>query len=93
MCTRVVVVDVLSAPAAWDPDDVTILVRHGADAEAVHREVCAILADLDSPVPTDSGVPLCWCGDAVPLPAWVAEGSRRRGTHSRQHAWQVSRGA
>lgn len=93
MCVRVVVADVLPAVAVWDPDDVTILVRRCVDAEAAHREVRAILADLDSPVPTETGVPLCWCGDAVSLPTWMAVGPRRRSMGSRQQAWQVSRGA
>lgn len=93
MCTRVVVVDVLPALAVWDADDVTILVRRGADREAAHREVCAILADLDSPLPSDRGVPLCWCGDAVPLPHEITADTRRRRMHSAQQVWQVSRGA
>lgn len=94
MCTRIVVVDALPAAAiaAWDPDDVAILVRAGVDGEVALQEVCAILADLDAQPPF-RGAPRCWCGSAVPLPAELAAAARRRNAHARQqHGGQVSRG-
>lgn len=93
MCIRVMVIDVLPALAVWDADDVTVLVRRSADPESALNEVLLILADLDAPLPFITGVPLCFCGDPVPLPAELTAGARWRHRTNSQHVWQVSRGA
>lgn len=87
MCTRILIVDVLTKVVVWDPEDVTILVRRGVHPEQALDEIRHILSDLDAP-PAAVGA-RCWCGEMIPLPPEVACRPRRISAPRRQ----VLRGA
>lgn len=68
MCIRIAVADHLTTIAAWDPDELTILVARDTHPHDLIRELHAILAiDFGAPVIPGAGL-LCVCGEPIALP-------------------------
>jgi hypothetical protein len=88
VCIRIVQPDITFELVYYDAEDVSIVVRRGADPDYAMAEICAILADLDAPA-ADTGA-LCFCGDVIPLPPELLAAQRAGRRDDRR---QVLRGA
>lgn len=72
VCIRIAAVDDLPQIAAWDPDEVTILVSRGTHPHDLIRELHAILTiDLGAPNLPGAGLH-CFCGEPLAIPDQIA---------------------